>query len=74
VEQVVGAVGDELGLRARHTVVYVCGNPDMILNVEQILMDRGFPDLHVKKELYWPPSSRPQGMRRAQSKDLTGTH
>jgi hypothetical protein len=26
----------------------------MILNVEADLMHRGFPEFHVKKELYWP--------------------
>ena len=26
----------------------------MILNAERVLMDRGFPEFHVKKELYWP--------------------
>jgi hypothetical protein len=26
----------------------------MILNVEGALLDRGFPEFHVKKELYWP--------------------
>ena len=36
------------------TVVYICGNPDMILNVERALMAAGFPEFHVKKELYWP--------------------
>jgi len=45
--------------KARHlkpddTVVYLCGNPDMIINVETVLMDAGFPEFHVKKELYWP--------------------
>jgi ferredoxin--NADP+ reductase len=54
VEQVVGDVCRDLGLRADRTVVYICGNPDMILNVERVLMDRGFPEFHVKKELYWP--------------------
>jgi ferredoxin--NADP+ reductase len=54
VEQVVGAVCHDLGLRADRTVVYICGNPEMILNVERVLMDRGFPEFHVKKELYWP--------------------
>jgi NADPH-dependent ferric siderophore reductase len=44
----------DLGLKADKTVVYICGNPEMILNVERILIDRGFPDFHVKKELYWP--------------------
>ncbi len=54
VEAVVGAACKELGLRPDRTVVYICGNPDMILNVEADLMDRGFPEFHVKKELYWP--------------------
>jgi ferredoxin-NADP reductase len=54
VEHVVGAVCHDLGLRADRTVVYICGNPEMILNVERVLMDRGFPEFHVKKELYWP--------------------
>jgi ferredoxin-NADP reductase len=44
----------DLDLRPESTVVYICGNPEMILNVEGLLMDSGFPDFHVKKELYWP--------------------
>ncbi len=43
-----------MGLRPDRTVVYICGNPEMILNVEGILMASGFPEFHVKKELYWP--------------------
>jgi len=54
VEAVVADVCRDLGLRADRTVVYICGNPEMILNVERALMDRGFPEFHVKKELYWP--------------------
>jgi ferredoxin--NADP+ reductase len=53
-EAVVGDVCGDLGLQPDRTVVYLCGNPDMILNVEAAMMDRGFPDFHVKKELYWP--------------------
>lgn len=53
-EQVVDAVCRQHGLRPDRTVVYICGNPEMILNVERVLMDRGFPEFHVKKELYWP--------------------
>jgi len=53
-EGVVAAVCEDLGLRPEETVVYICGNPEMILNVEATLIDRGFPDFHVKKELYWP--------------------
>jgi ferredoxin/flavodoxin---NADP+ reductase len=53
-EQVIAEVCREHGLRPDKTVVYICGNPEMILNVERVLMDRGFPEFHVKKELYWP--------------------
>jgi ferredoxin-NADP reductase len=54
VEQVVQSVCKDLGLRPDRTVVYICGNPDMILNSESVLMNLGFPEFHVKKELYWP--------------------
>lgn len=53
-EHVVAAVCKDLGLRPDKTVVYICGNPEMILNVESELMHRNFPEFHVKKELYWP--------------------
>ena len=53
-EQVVRDVCADLQLEPESTVVYICGNPDMIVNVESILMDIGFPEFHVKKELYWP--------------------
>jgi NAD(P)H-flavin reductase len=53
-EAVVAAVCDDLGLVPEQTVVYICGNPEMILKVEATLMDNGFPEFHVKKELYWP--------------------
>jgi len=54
VESIVTNVCRDLGLRADRTVVYICGNPEMIINVETELMHRGFPEFHVKKELYWP--------------------
>ncbi len=53
-EAVVHDVCRDLGLRPSRTVVYICGNPEMILNVEGTLMKAGFPEFHVKKELYWP--------------------
>ena len=61
VEAVVDDVCHDLGLRADRTVVYICGNPDMILNVESVLMRRDFPEFHVKKELYWPKGKAPAG-------------
>jgi len=54
VEGVVRDVCRDLKLRPEKTVVYICGNPEMIINVETLLMDAGFPEFHVKKELYWP--------------------
>ena len=54
VEAVVGSVCKDLRLSPDRTIVYICGNPEMILNVEGELMRRGFPEFHVKKELYWP--------------------
>ena len=53
-ETVIHDVCKDLGLRPDRTVVYICGNPEMILNVERVLMDDGYPEFHVKKELYWP--------------------
>lgn len=63
-EGIIKDVCKDLGLKPEKTVVYICGNPEMILNVERVLMDRGFPEFHVKKELYWPkgkPSAPPAG-------------
>jgi hypothetical protein len=31
----------------------------MIINVESVLMATGFPEFHVKKELYWPKGKKP---------------
>lgn len=53
-ESIIASVCHDLRLRPDRTVVYICGNPEMILNVERVLMDRDFPEFHVKKELYWP--------------------
>ncbi len=53
-EAVVRDVCKDNDLDPEQTVVYICGNPEMILNVESELMDADFPEFHVKKELYWP--------------------
>jgi NAD(P)H-flavin reductase len=57
-ETVVGDVCREHGLDPEETVVYLCGNPEMIINAEQVLMDIGYPEFHVKKELYWPKGKK----------------
>jgi ferredoxin-NADP reductase len=61
VESVVASVCEELGLTADNAIAYICGNPDMILSAEATLLDRGFPEAQVKKELYWPKGKEPKG-------------
>jgi ferredoxin-NADP reductase len=58
-EQVVEDVCRAHGLMPGKTVVYICGNPEMIVKVDDLLAQRGFPELHVKKELYWPKGKAP---------------
>ena len=59
VESIVAPVCDELGLTPDNTIAYICGNPDMILAAEATLLERGFPEEQVKKELYWPKGKEP---------------
>jgi ferredoxin/flavodoxin---NADP+ reductase len=61
VETIVAPVLDELGLTADDTIAYLCGNPDMIVAAEATLLERGFPEAQVKKELYWPKGKEPRG-------------
>jgi ferredoxin--NADP+ reductase len=61
VETIVGPIVEELGLRPDDTVAYLCGNPDMILAAEATLLELGFPEDAVHKELYWPKGKEPRG-------------
>jgi ferredoxin--NADP+ reductase len=61
VESIVGPIVEELGLRPDDTVAYLCGNPDMILAAEATLLELGFPEDAVHKELYWPKGKEPRG-------------
>jgi ferredoxin-NADP reductase len=58
-EHVVRDVCENEGLDPDDTVVYLCGNPEMIINVESELLDADYPEFHVKKELYWPKGKKP---------------
>ena len=60
-EAVLARALDELGLTPDNSIAYICGNPDMILTVEETLHRRGFPEAQVKKELYWPKGKEPRG-------------
>lgn len=53
-ESVVLDVCRDAELDPEDTIVYLCGNPEMIINVERELLGADFPELHIKKELYWP--------------------
>jgi ferredoxin/flavodoxin---NADP+ reductase len=62
VEAILGPVLDELGLTASDSIAYICGNPDMILSAEATLVERGYPEDQVHKELYWPKGKEPRGV------------
>jgi ferredoxin--NADP+ reductase len=61
VETILGPVADELGLTPANSIAYICGNPDMILSAEQTLLERGYAEEQVLKELYWPKGKEPRG-------------
>jgi ferredoxin--NADP+ reductase len=61
VESILASVVAELGLTPENTIAYLCGNPDMILSADVTLLELGFPDASVKKELYWPKGKEPKG-------------
>ena len=65
VESIVGPVLEELGLTPANSIAYICGNPDMILAAEATLLERGYPEEQVHKELYWPKGKEPRGMANA---------
>jgi ferredoxin-NADP reductase len=65
VESILGPVLDELDLDATNSIAYICGNPDMILSAEATLLERGYPEEQVHKELYWPKGKEPRGVAAA---------
>lgn len=62
VESILGPALDELGLTPADSIAYICGNPDMILSAEATLLERGYPEEQVHKELYWPKGKEPRGL------------
>jgi ferredoxin/flavodoxin---NADP+ reductase len=59
-EAVLGDVLDDHRLTPDNAIAYICGNPDMIIAAEEILLERGFPEPQIKKELYWPKGKEPR--------------
>jgi hypothetical protein len=45
----------------------------MIINVEALLMEAGFPEFHVKKELYWPKGKTVEGALAAPVGSIAGS-
>ncbi|HEY8637080.1 MAG TPA: hypothetical protein VIL81_07425, partial [Candidatus Limnocylindrales bacterium] len=62
VEAIVADVCEEMGLTPENSIAYICGNPDMILSAEATLLERGYPEEQVHKELYWPKGKEPRGV------------
>jgi len=62
VEAILAPVLDELELSAANSIAYICGNPDMIVSAEATLLERGYPEEQVHKELYWPKGKEPRGI------------
>ncbi|MGO9181030.1 MAG: FAD-binding oxidoreductase [Candidatus Limnocylindrales bacterium] len=60
VETILDNLCDDCRIEPDRTVVYICGNPDMIVKAEAILLGHGLPEPHIKKELYWPKSKEPR--------------
>ena len=60
VESIVAPVFEELALSPENSIAYICGNPEMIERAESILLERGYTELQIKKELYWPKGKEPR--------------
>jgi len=54
VEKIVESQLDEHGLTPETATLYLCGNPDMIVAVDESAQARGFDPEQIRKELYWP--------------------
>jgi ferredoxin--NADP+ reductase len=61
-EAVLGRALDEFHLTPDNSIAYICGNPDMILAAEALLLEAGYPEAQVKKELYWPKGKEPRSL------------
>jgi ferredoxin--NADP+ reductase len=53
---------EEFNLTPDKTIAYICGNPDMILAADAFLLEAGFPEAQIKKELYWPKGKEPRSL------------
>jgi ferredoxin-NADP reductase len=61
-ESVLPRALDEFRLTPDNSIAYICGNPDMILAADATLLERGYPEAQIKKELYWPKGKEPRSL------------
>jgi ferredoxin--NADP+ reductase len=61
-ESVLTRALEEFHLTPDNAIAYICGNPDMILAADAILLEAGFPEQQIKKELYWPKGKEPRSL------------
>ena len=61
-ESVLPRALEEFHLTPDNTIAYICGNPDMILAADAFLLEAGFPEAQIKKELYWPKGKEPRSL------------
>ena len=54
VDDTVRKYADAFGFTAADTTAYLCGNPQMIVNVREILQRAGFSRGFIREEMYWP--------------------
>ncbi len=54
VEAIVANQLDEHALTPESATLYLCGNPEMIVAVDECAQARGFDPEQIRKELYWP--------------------
>jgi ferredoxin/flavodoxin---NADP+ reductase len=54
-EDVVRKYADAAGFAPGATTVYLCGNPQMIRNVQGVMERAGYPRESVREEMFWPP-------------------
>lgn len=54
VDDLVRKYSDRFGFTAAQTTAYLCGNPQMIVNVRGILERAGFSRNFIREEMYWP--------------------
>jgi ferredoxin--NADP+ reductase len=54
VEDIIRKHADQSGFNSANSVAYVCGHPQMVENVKNILTRARYPKRHIREEQYFP--------------------